>query len=189
MSGQYDLFFVMVGKSRAALDEQLQNMYSEFESHVADNLILSTIKIYKDMEFFYSKRKIKKELNRYSGKSIVDSQPETDKIELKKIDYEILDIISVNARMNVVEIARILGKRKFKITPEAVSYRLKKLQEIGVLRGFRAVLDYMKIGYQWYMLLVNLQMVPKRLEMVLGEQLLQNDKIIYADKVLGEWDI
>jgi len=185
MSGQYDLFFVMVARSRAELDNQLTDMYGKFEKHVADNLILSSIKIYKDLEFFYPKNKPKR--TKYS--ETVETQPETESVELKDTDYNILDIISVNARINVVDIAKELSKRKIEMTPEAVAYRLKRLEESKIIRGYRVVLDYTKLGYQWYMLLMNLTVIPKLLEMKIKEELKQNKKVIYSDKVLGEWDI
>ncbi|MFC1723920.1 Lrp/AsnC family transcriptional regulator [Nanoarchaeota archaeon] len=97
--------------------------------------------------------------------------------------------ISVDARINVVDIARKLKRRKISMTAEAVSYRLKRLRERKVIRGYRVVLDYTKLGYQWYILLINLQMVPRRLEMRLQEALKQNKKVVFADKVLGEWDL
>lgn len=182
ISGQYDLFFVMVARTKEDLDSQLTFLYSSFEDHISESLILSIVKTFKEGEFFFNKR------SERTGSKIKQTVPISSP-ELKKIDYEILDIISKDARSNVVDISRSLKKAKIDITPEGVAYRLKRLEESGVIRGYRSVIDYDKIGLLWYMLLLNLRRVPSDLEMKIKELAKQNPKIIYSDKTLGEWNI
>ncbi len=62
-----------------------------------------------------------------------------------KIDDAILRLISVHARMPIVEMARTLG-----LTPAVVKYRLRKMEQAGIILGYRAGLDLKRLGYFWY---------------------------------------
>ncbi len=186
ISGQYDLFFVIMARSRRELDSHLAELYNKFDEHVSETRILSTIKIYKDVEFLYPNAK---PYLKTQYKETVETQPETDKVIVNDIDYEILRIISKNARMNVVEIARCLRKKKIELTAEAVSYRMKKLQQQQIIRGYRVVLNFKKLGYLWYLLLINLRRIPLEFEPKLIESFKQDPKVIYADKTLGDWNV
>jgi Lrp/AsnC family leucine-responsive transcriptional regulator len=57
------------------------------------------------------------------------------------IDTEILTILQKNARTSNAEIARKVG-----LAPSAVFERLRKLEERGVLRGYRPELDPRALG-------------------------------------------
>lgn len=62
-------------------------------------------------------------------------------IELDRIDERLLAELSSEARVPVAELARRVGLSK---TP--VQARLKRLEEQGVIRGYRAMLDPVKLG-------------------------------------------
>ena len=61
--------------------------------------------------------------------------------ELDVFDRRILDILSVDGRISVTELAQRVGLSK---TPCQV--RLKHLVQSGVITGFRAVIDRAKLG-------------------------------------------
>lgn len=65
--------------------------------------------------------------------------------EYDKTDYAILKLISTNARLPTVELARRLS-----LTPMVVKYRIKKMETAGVIKGYKPVLDLSKLGYFWY---------------------------------------
>ncbi len=65
--------------------------------------------------------------------------------EIDKIDYKILQVLLKNARMNVVNIAK-----KINSTEMIVKYRIKKLQEKGIVLGFRPFLNMKKLGYLYF---------------------------------------
>ncbi|MBM1219987.1 Lrp/AsnC ligand binding domain-containing protein [Ponticoccus sp. SC2-23] len=61
--------------------------------------------------------------------------------DLDKFDRLILDILSVEARISITELARRVGLSK---TP--VQARLRRLERSGVIRGYRALLDPIRLG-------------------------------------------
>jgi len=62
--------------------------------------------------------------------------------KLDLIDKKILDILQDNARDSASNIAEIIG-----MSIPSVTERIRKLQELGVIKGFRAVIDSKKLGY------------------------------------------
>lgn len=64
-------------------------------------------------------------------------------IEYDDVDFQILKVISANARMPTIEIAK-----KLNTTTTVINYRLKKLIKNGIIQGFKVNLNYLKIGLQ-----------------------------------------
>ncbi len=60
---------------------------------------------------------------------------------LDRTDYRILAELAANARLPVTELAARVGLSK-----SPCQVRLKRLQEKGVIRGFRTVIDPTKLG-------------------------------------------
>lgn len=61
--------------------------------------------------------------------------------EIDQIDHAILDVLSVDGRISVTDLAEQVGLSK---TP--CHLRLKRLQATGYITGFKAVLDHKKLG-------------------------------------------
>ena len=98
-----------------------------------------------------------------------------------KIDFSILKLISTNARLSHVEIAR-----RLKLTPAIVSYRIKKMEEKGIILGYRAVLDLDKIGYYWYKVDFYINDFKRKKELLAFASAHPN--IIYAYDAIGAAD-
>lgn len=63
-------------------------------------------------------------------------------IELDDIDRELVDLLQEDGRMSYRE----LGDR-VQLTAPAVTERIRKLEEAGVILGYRAVVDYEALGF------------------------------------------
>ena len=66
---------------------------------------------------------------------------ENDVIKLDQIDRDILNILQLQGRSSASHIAD-----KISMSVPAVTDRIKKLQESGVIMGFSALLDHRKVG-------------------------------------------
>lgn len=62
-------------------------------------------------------------------------------VELDRFDRKIIDILAADGRISITALARQVGLSK---TP--VQARLKRLEETGVIRGYRALLDPIRLG-------------------------------------------
>ena len=64
-----------------------------------------------------------------------------DRIEMDGFDRAILRELSVDGRVSATELARRIGLSK-----SPVQTRLKRLEEAGVITGYRAILDPIRMG-------------------------------------------
>lgn len=62
-------------------------------------------------------------------------------VHLDQIDRRMLDVLRVDGRVSVAELAQRVGLSK---TP--CQLRFRKLVESGLIRGFRAIVDFRKLG-------------------------------------------
>ena len=61
--------------------------------------------------------------------------------DVDQFDRKILDILTVEGRISVTELARRIGLSK-----SPTQARLKRLEECGVIRGYRALYDPIRLG-------------------------------------------
>jgi DNA-binding Lrp family transcriptional regulator len=64
-------------------------------------------------------------------------------IHIDDLDYRLLYLLSSDARLSIVNIAKKLG-----ITTNIARYRIKKLLKLDIIQGFRINIDISKLGYQ-----------------------------------------
>ncbi len=64
-------------------------------------------------------------------------------MEIDELDKRILSILLEDGRASCREMARELG-----VSAATVSKRLKKLESSGVIKGYSALLDHEKLGYE-----------------------------------------
>ena len=63
-------------------------------------------------------------------------------VDLDDIDWAIIDQLQQEARLSLAELGR-----RVKLSPSATTERVRRLEESGVITGYRAVLDLAKVGY------------------------------------------
>jgi DNA-binding Lrp family transcriptional regulator len=74
-----------------------------------------------------------------------------EKVEIDELDYKILDIIALNARMPLIDVAE-----KLKTSSQTIYYRLNNMQKSQIIKGFRINIDYSKFGLQDFDVRINL---------------------------------
>ncbi|MBI5158958.1 Lrp/AsnC family transcriptional regulator [Candidatus Micrarchaeota archaeon] len=72
------------------------------------------------------------------------SGKESKRVELDGVDYEILRELSRNARESFRGVAARLD-----LHPSTVIQRVEKMEKEGILFGYAAHLDYLKLGYEF----------------------------------------
>ena len=60
---------------------------------------------------------------------------------LDRFDHAILRLLSVEGRLSAAEVARQIGLSK-----SPTQARIKRLEEVGVITGYRAILDQVRMG-------------------------------------------
>lgn len=134
--GDYDFYMDLVFKDEKELNEYVSNLFEENKDIIHDYLILKS--------FFIELYPMKFLGTDFSEESyaITESEQSQKKSEIDDKDKIILKMISQNARVKIVDVAY-----KVKLTPEAILYRLKKLEKEKIILGSRMLFDMNKLGY------------------------------------------
>ncbi|MCF4102063.1 Lrp/AsnC family transcriptional regulator [Gillisia sp. M10.2A] len=64
-------------------------------------------------------------------------------MQVDRLNWQILESLQSNARMSFAEIGRKIG-----LTSPAVAERVKKMEDMGVIKGYKAQVSYHKTGHQ-----------------------------------------
>ncbi len=62
---------------------------------------------------------------------------------IDSINWQLLNLIQKNARFTMTSLARQVG-----LTAPAVTERIKKMEDLGIIKGYYTKLSYLKTGYQ-----------------------------------------
>ena len=102
-------------------------------------------------------------------------------IELDAVDREILFQLRRDGRLTNVELARRVG-----LTPPPCLRRVKRLEDLGVIRGYRAVIDA-EIDGRGLVVLVDVDIATNDLKSFAAfeEQLASFDEVVEAHRLFG----
>lgn len=74
---------------------------------------------------------------------------------MDKIDLKLIELLQENARYPLKHLAE-----EVYLSPPAVSSRIERLEKSGILTGYRATVDQLKLGYN-IIAFINLEISPK----------------------------
>lgn len=105
------------------------------------------------------------------------------KQKIDKQDFIILRELADNARINVVEIAR-----KAKLSPDAVTYRIKNLIKNKMILGYRVAVNEALLGFSKYKIILKLGNINEETYSKLTGFLKMQKSMQYIKRCVGEWD-
>lgn len=173
-SGIWDLEVVVIAKSPEDFNETMLKIISGYNINGYE-LLMSLGKI-KDDCFPYS---LWEGFERLSLK-----QEATAAFKLHQIDSKILSAIAENARMPVIEISKKVQK-----TPETVVKRMRNLINCGIIREFRPVIDYNRLGLSFHAILLRLQNLDSDKRKRLINFVKATKNIIWSAETFGRWNL
>ena len=107
---------------------------------------------------------------------------ENPSAELDEIDIKIIDLLQKDSRLSFNRIAKELG-----ISVGTAYNRIRGLEEKGVLRGYTAIIDPVKVGYQLTAIIL-IQAEGKHL-MDVESEIARMGNVISVYDITGEFDI
>lgn len=105
-------------------------------------------------------------------------------MKLKKKDKDILRILNENCREPDSNIAK-----RLKISKQAVSYRIKKMQESGLIKNFYTEFNISKLGYDSYYIFLELEKVTNKIENEIIEKFIDEENIGWIINGIGRSNI
>jgi len=174
--GRYDLAFGTWARDMAYLDKTIKEFTQKFGQFVSERQIATIIR----GEYFIRDYLLEKKTTALRT-SFFGAVPE--KKEMDETDWKILFELGKSARSSSVEISKKVG-----ISPDAVAYRIKKLEQSGVVRHYNIVPNEPKYPYLHYKVLMGMRNLTAVKETELIEFCRQHSNIVYVVKALGSWE-
>ncbi|MDO8555579.1 MAG: Lrp/AsnC family transcriptional regulator [Nanoarchaeota archaeon] len=175
--GKYDLIFGMQAKNIEELEKNLKEFNLKFGDYISERQIATIIKgEYSVRDYLVDQKESKSTSKAYFGgvstKAVID-----------KKDGLILFTLGKDARTTIVEMAKIT-----QLSPDAVSKRLKKLEQTGVIQHYNIVPNESSYPYLHYKIIIGLRNATETKEKALLAYCRNDKNIVYTVKALGPWD-
>ncbi|MEK6792432.1 MAG: Lrp/AsnC family transcriptional regulator [Nanoarchaeota archaeon] len=171
--GKWNVAFDILSKNREHLIKIIQEIINEAGKHI-ENYIVTNNSV---QEEIYPTKVI----------GIVEKTKhfvKSKEIKLDETDKNVLALLSVNSRVDYIELSS-----KLHLTANAIKYRIKQLEDCKIIRGYTIFIDATKLGYEYYNLQIKLNSHFQ--EDILKSFFRNHPRIIYFYKYLGNenWDI
>ena len=111
-------------------------------------------------------------------------KPVNSPVKIDNKDKEILRLLNENARLTSKSIGASTN-----ISREVADYRIKRLMKNGLISGYITIVSDRKLGYESYVLLLQLQNYTAEDEKRIIEFLKNHPHIKWVLKCSGDWDI
>ena len=109
---------------------------------------------------------------------------EKEILKVDSYDRKILFELDKNARISTTELGKKLRKSK-----QFVDYRIKRLEEEGVLSGYITVIDYSKLGYQSIRVYLKFHNITPEQQEKLENDLINDKEVWWLVTTEGLWDV
>ncbi len=100
------------------------------------------------------------------------------------IDKKILNELINNSRNNISQISK-----KVRLSRENTTYRIKKLEEKGIIKEYIANINYKSVGFQQSSIFVEFSKITKEKEYELIRFLKQKEQISWIGLLMGKWNL
>jgi len=104
--------------------------------------------------------------------------------EIDPVEHQILVTIAHQGRLNAVGLAKSTG-----LSPDIVRYRISKLEDQGIVQGFRASIDISELGYSYYKILFSVNDFTLKNELRFREFCRCHPNILQFIKYLGQYEV
>ena len=141
--GDWDLSFTIFVKNLGDFEKEWSPFINKFRSIIKE---YSTQVITKEIAFERTDLTIEKKEKSFWEKG------SNQVIQIDSIDSKILNLIVENARIPIKHLSLEIG-----LGSMAIIYRLKQLVKKGIILGYRANLDFTKLGYEYYKINLELE--------------------------------
>jgi DNA-binding Lrp family transcriptional regulator len=160
--------------------EEMNAFWNELLSKYNNYIEKREFGIYSNVTYFSRAYLLKTNKNIFSMPII--SLPKEQKID--KSDLKIIELLSKNARMSIVDIAQQTG-----LTSKTIINKIRRLEKDKIIVGYRAEFNLEKLGWKYYKIHIStFNSTPEKIKQF-KQYIQQNPNIIYNDEVLGGYDI
>jgi len=103
-------------------------------------------------------------------------------VKTDELDFKILELLAVNSRTPTIQIAK-----KTDSSIDTIINRMKRLENLDVIQGYRVNINYEKLGYHLFKVNVTLNDYSQRGKII--NYIRNNPNLIMIDKAIGYYDL
>ncbi|GAA3599376.1 Lrp/AsnC family transcriptional regulator [Flavivirga amylovorans] len=103
-------------------------------------------------------------------------------MDIDKLNWKILRCLQENARLSNAEIGRRVG-----VSSPAVSERIKKMEDLGIIEGYKTIVSPLEVGYQ-LKAIITLRAFMGKLKPFL-EKVKTYDEVVNCYRITGDENI
>ncbi len=171
VEGNINLSLLISTKTAEEFDQIWNNIYGKIKPNI------EIVRIAILLEYHHFPRKYL--LEKQEKETVIIGKQGNNKID--KLDEELLRLLSSNARISLLELAE-----KLKLNPKSISLRVKRLEKEKIILGYRVNLNFRKMGYNYYKMMIHLNNLSVRKK--LYNYVKTNENVVYFDKFIGGTD-
>jgi DNA-binding Lrp family transcriptional regulator len=172
--GKWDLAVSILAKSNFEFGSILNNFMNQFSKFILEKDVLLTE---------YSPVYAREYLTETKPSEFIYGFP--SKIyELDEIDQKILEKLSKNARINIVDLAE-----EIKLSRDIINYRLKKLTKEKIIVQYRCYPNLQNLGINHYKIIFRTKNFYEHFEKKIKQYIAQHKKATQFLKLIGSWDL
>ena len=175
--GNWDMAVSIIASSNFEFGKIL----SEFMNHYSKFILAKDVLLTEYSPVYARKYLLEDKKNRNT--EFLYGKP-TQIIKLDEEDEKILQVLAVDARINIVDLAE-----KIKLTRDVINYRLKKLTTAGLISQYRCYLNLNNIGVNHYKIILRTKNLDEKTEQRLKNFISSHQKATQFLKLIGSWDI
>jgi len=173
--GAFDCVFAILSRSITEYYDQINNILSQFEGLIVKKVLGTMVDTRQYNKKFF--------INETDGKHVIfGGDVIYNKID--ELDYKILEILANNARIPITELARRVNS-----TIEIVRTRIKKMEEKGIILGYRIAVDFNKLGLEFFKAIIYFKSLSDEDERTLFEWMRQHPNSLYYIRSLAPWEV
>ncbi len=185
--GRWDLVVSILAKDINDFGEILSNFINKYGIFVLEKDILITqISPIFTKAYLTESKDAQKQASgtAFSGKKKFVYGGEIEHYELDNINEKILRLLSINARLTILEIMD-----KLSLTRDVINYRMKKLTKDNILSQYRISVNLDKISHKLYKIILRLHSLTLEKEKKLMTYIASHPHGMQYLKLVGSWDV
>jgi len=176
VGGKFDLVFGIMAKSVFQFNKILYQLLNKYGDYLVDNSTLIRTELRQYKRDYLIKEKPKQFKPPFFGK-----EPKTEILD--DLDSNILSIMSNNARIQILDLARILKK-----PASTISSRVKQMEKREIIQKYTTSIRSQNYKMQSYRLLLYLENMDQNSRSRLFSYINQNQNMILAIETVGNWN-
>lgn len=175
--GEWDLWFALYAPDELAFERWWQEFRAAFGSHLKRSWLSIMTRFYNCERSFILAEAADRDRRIVLGSSV-------DPVKLDDVEQALLVELSRGARRTSLEISRAVGESE-----RVVRYRIKRLEQKGVIRCYRPFIDAHALGMTYYKLFVSLHNASGKDAQRIFAHCLKNHHLVYATEAFGGFDL